>query len=307
MGQLCDHHRLSNLTPAEAWLGGAAARAKVIATVCVGILVLLGWLYLGLTTAAMLEGPAGAIGTETGPADLGAWPDWYGRLGRSVVVTLCRPSFGGSSSADMSLLGDATFSLAMWCAMVLATMLPAAGPMILTYSEIADTAARKGEKAVSPLVLIGGYVAIWLGFAAVAMVLQLALMRAALLDPALATVDPLLSGSILVGAGLYQLTALKEACLTRCQRPFPFFFANWSVKPREIFRIGLAQGLYCVGCCWAAMLVMFAVGAMNILWMAVLGFVLSAEKIATTMTLSRAVGWVFVAVGAAVIVAAIIA
>jgi predicted metal-binding membrane protein len=99
---------------------------------------------------------------------------------------------------------------------------------------------------------------------------------------------------------------LKETCLTRCQRPFPFFFANWSSKPRAIFRMGLEQGLYCVGCCWVTMLLMFAVGAMNVLWMAAIGFVLSAEKIATTIRLSRAVGAVFIVIGAAFIVAAII-
>ena len=91
-------------------------------------------------------------------------------------------------------------------------------------------------------------------------------------------------------AGLYQFSALKQACLTLCQRPFPFFFANWTTKPRGVFRLGLRQGMYCLGCCWAMMLVMFAVGAMNVVWMAALGVLMTIEKMTTTRAVQPAVG-----------------
>src|SRR5674536_190050 len=89
------------------------------------------------------------------------------------------------------------------------------------------------------------------------------------------------SGAIFIGAGVYQFSALKHACLTQCQSPFPFFFANWANTPRGVFRLGVKQGLYCLGCCWAMMLVMFAVGVMNVIWMAALGMVMTFEKIGT--------------------------
>jgi predicted metal-binding membrane protein len=195
----------------------------------------------------------------------------------------------------------------MWGAMVLAMMLPTAGPMILSYAQIADTAARKGEHAVSPLTLIGGYGLVWAGFAVIAALLQMALTRAALLDPAMASSSGLFSGAVFIAAGAYQFSALKHACVTRCQRPFPFFFTNWSDKPRDIFRLGLRQGIYCLGCCWAMTAVMFAVGVMNVIWMAALGFVMAAEKIATTARFSRVTGVVFAAIGIAFAATAVIA
>src|SRR4029077_18941752 len=106
--------------------------------------------------------------------------------------------------------------------------------------------------------------------------------RVALLDSAMASASPLFSGAVFIGAGAYQFSALKRACVTRCQRPFPFFFANWSTEPRAIVCLGARQCLYCLGCCWATMMVMFAVGVMNVLWMAVLGAIMTAEKLAST-------------------------
>jgi predicted metal-binding membrane protein len=182
-------------------------------------------------------------------------------------------------------------------------MLPTAAGMIVTYAQIADTAARKGEPAVSPLVLAAGYIGVWLGFALAATALQAALTRAALLDSAMASASPLFSGAVFIGAGAYQFTALKHACLTRCQRPFPFFFANWSNEPPKVFRLGIHQGLYCLGCCWATMLAMFAVGVMNVIWMVALGLVMMLEKMAVTARFSRAVGVVFVAIGVVFIAA----
>jgi predicted metal-binding membrane protein len=85
--------------------------------------------------------------------------------------------------------------------------------------------------------------------------------------------------------------------VTHCQRPFPFFFANWSTERRAIFGLGMRQGLYCLGCCWAAMMMMFAVGVMNVVWMAALGSVMTAEKMATTTRLCRIVGIAFLVIG----------
>ena len=223
----------------------------------------LGWLYLGLMVGAALRS-----GHALGP-------------GMGLLEALCRPTFAGASHAGMPAgsVGDLALIFLMWSAMVLAMMLPTAGAMIVTYAEIAETAADKHEAAVSPLVLTAGYAAVWLGFAIAATALQVVLTRLALLDAGLATASALFSGAIFIGAGAYQFSALKHACVTLCQRPFPFFLANWSTERAEIFRLGLRQGLYCLGCCWAMMLVMFAVGVMNVVWMAVLGVIMGVEKI----------------------------
>ena len=151
----------------------------------------------------------------------------------------------------------------------------------------------------SPIVLTTGYAAVWLGFAFIASLLQILLAFVALGNVAI--MQALLAGAIFLIAGLYQFSALKQACLTLCQRPFPFFFANWTTAARGVFALGLRQGVYCLGCCWALMLVMFAVGTMNVLWMATLGVLMTIEKMSTTARFSRALGIVFVVIGIALI------
>ena len=198
-------HDLSHLSPAAGRLGAAFAQPKVLAAICVVALAGLGWLVLGLMTAAT-----------------------------SMFDALCRPLTTGAWSA----IGFAIVA-AMWGAMTLAMMLPSAAPMILTYAEIADTAARKGERIVSPFVLAAGYVSVWLGFAAAATLVQCVFARVALLDAGMAPASGLFSGAIFIAAGLYQFSALKHACLTQCQRPFPFFFSHWATTPRGVFRLGL--------------------------------------------------------------------
>ena len=266
-------------------LASAFARPKLIAVGCVVALAALGWLYLALAIADMTGPIAPDMGVLAG-------------LPRAVQV-LCRPLFGESVPVQGVLL-----IAPMWGAMTLAMMLPTAGPMILTYAEIADTAARKGERIVSPVVLAAGYTMMWFAYAVVATLAQVAFTRFALLDRGMASASTLFSGAIFIAAGVYQFTPLKHACLNQCQRPFPFFFANWQTTARGVFRLGVQQGLYCLGCCWAMMLVMFAVGVMNVVWMAGLGIVMTIEKIGSGRRFSHAVGVVLILGGIAFVVSA---
>lgn len=188
--------------------------------------------------------------------------------------------------------------LGMWTAMTLAMMLPAASPMILTYAEIADTAGRVGERVISPFILIAGYVAVWLGFALMATTAQIFVGGSMLLQSG--DIPTALAGGLILAAGAYQFSSLKHACLHYCQRPFPFFFANWTDKGWGVFKLGWRQGLYCLGCCWVLMLVMFAVGAMNVVWMAALGALMTIEKMTTTGRFARALGACLMAAGAIV-------
>ena len=280
-----------------------AGRPRLIAVLCVAVLAGLGWLYLGLMMAGMLQaGPAAALGPGMGVLDLLGLGGRDG-FGQALVEALCRPAFG-RGAWDAGQLG---LVLAMWSAMTLAMMLPTAGPMILTYAELAATATRKGEPVVSPVVLTAGYATVWLGFALAASLVQWGLARASLIDPAMAAVSPLFSGAVFIGAGLYQFSALKQACVTQCQRPFPFFFARWTDRTAGVYSLGLRQGLYCLGCCWAMMLAMFAVGVMNVVWMALLGVIMTIEKLGATTRFSRAIGMIFIAIGAAFIVTSVVA
>jgi predicted metal-binding membrane protein len=281
-------HDFTHLPAASGGLGAAFARPKLVAAGCVVALTALGWFYLALLIAHM-GGTLGELGPGMAVLDL---------VPRAIAV-LCRPTFGlGMPEGAWGLSGFAVVAL-MWAAMVLAMMLPSAGPMILTYAQIADTAARKGERIVSPFAIAAGYTVVWLGFAALATLAQFAVTRADLIDTGMASASTLFSGAIFIGAGLYQFSALKHACLTQCRQPFPFFFAHWETTPRGVFRLGLKQGLYCLGCCWALMLVMFAVGVMNVIWMAALGIVMTLEKIGSGNRLSYGLGAALMAIGVA--------
>jgi predicted metal-binding membrane protein len=250
-----------HLGAAATRLTAVLSRPKPIAIACVVILAALGW-----SACALL------------PSDEAAgWP-----------IAFCRPALG----RDSGML-DFALVLAIWGAMTLAMMLPTAGPMILTYAEIADTAVRKSEIAVSPMMLALGYATVWLGFAAVAAVAQTFVSPFA----SMSSINRPLAAGLFLLAGLYQFTSLKHACLALCQRPFPYFFANWTTVPRGVFALGLRQGLYCLGCCWAMMLVMFALGAMNVFWMAALGALMTIEKLSTNARSSHAIGLAFIALG----------
>ena len=165
----------------------------------------------------------------------------------------------------------------MWFLMAVAMMLPSAAPMVKTYCEIADTAAAKGESAVHPLVLVAGYLSVWLAAAIGFAALDLALRSLTAVAP-LASASSLISAALLAIAGLYQFSALKEACLKKCRMPFPILFARWNTRPAAIFRLGIDEGVWCFGCCWALMLVMFAVGTMNLFWMVLLALFAVVEK-----------------------------
>jgi predicted metal-binding membrane protein len=260
-------HAVTALSPAEARLSAVLAQPRRIALGCVVALTVFGWLAVGLMSAR-------------------APLTWQ---------ALCQPDGAGG-------LRELSLAAAMWSAMVLAMMLPTAGPMILTYAEIADTAARKHERVVSPMVLTAGYVAVWLGFALTAATGQ---WLVAGTIPPLGDMGRLICGTMLLGAGLYQFSALKQACLAVCQRPFPFFFANWTTERRGVLKLGIRQGALCFGCCWAMMSLMFVSGAMNAVWMAGLGAVMTIEKISVTPRFSKAVGIAAVVAGIILVVSSV--
>ncbi|MGE3870064.1 MAG: DUF2182 domain-containing protein [Pseudorhodoplanes sp.] len=267
-----------HLSPAAAGLGAALLRPRLIAIACLVALAGGGWVVLGL-----LAGQAAAGGTLI-----------------EALGALCRPGAGGGLAASAFIP-----VFAMWSAMTLAMMLPTAAPMILTYADIAETAAARRQNVVSPFALVAGYCAVWIGFAVLATLAQIYVVAPLVPADAPAAASAALAAALFLAAGAYQFSALKLACLSACRQPFPFFFANWKTGMAGVFGLGLRQGLHCLGCCWAMMLLMFAGGAMNALWMAVLGAVMLIEKLTAAPHFSRAVGIVLLLAGSAFALTAI--
>lgn len=234
-----------------------------------------------LSGSARPLGPGMALIAQFLPVDAGSFA--------ARIADLCLSADSGALLLGSPGLGLFAALLIMWLAMAAAMMLPTAAPMIRTYAEIADTAAARGDPVVHPLVLTGGYLAVWalaaLAFAAVQLLVG-ALSGAGAAGPA----QGMVAGLILILAGAYQFSALKEACLTKCRNPFTTLFARWQTRVSGVFKLGMEQGLWCLGCCWALMLIMLAVGSMNVIWMAALTLLTFLEKTGSGRVTSRLVG-----------------
>ena len=173
-------------------------------------------------------------------------------------------------------------SFFMWATMMVAMMLPSASPMVLLYARVARRAEANGQmRGASAAVTLFtlGYLSLWLAFSAVAVVAQWALEHAGAMSAMMLIRSPAAAGALLIGAGLYQLTPLKEACLTHCRSPAAFLAAHWRPGLLGAWRMGLVHGAYCTGCCAALMLLLFAGGLMNLFWIAGLAILVAAEKL----------------------------
>jgi predicted metal-binding membrane protein len=190
----------------------------------------------------------------------------------------------------------------MWAAMMVAMMLPAVMPYVLVFH--AEQARRRARNAVPvpEAFFLGGYFVMWMAFSAFCAGLQELLHRRALLSPMMSASSSVLAGGILIAAGVYQWTPLKNACLKHCRTPLTFLLTDWREGAAGAFRMGVDHGYYCLACCWMLMLIPFAAGVMNLVWMAGITVLLLLEKAAPGGELTaRISGGVFVAAGAYVI------
>ena len=175
---------------------------------------------------------------------------------------------------------DLVLLLLMWWVMMAGMMLPGAAPMILTFATINRRRRARGQPYAPTALFAAGYLLAWGGFSVAATLSQWGLERLTLLSPMdMTTTSARLGGLLFLAAGLYQLTPLKQACLRVCRSPFDFVFNHWRDGAAGALRMGLAHGLYCLGCCWILMALLFVGGVMNLLWVAVLAAVVLVEKL----------------------------
>ncbi len=194
----------------------------------------------------------------------------------------------------------------MWALMMVAMMLPSASPMILFYAKVA-TGSPPRPGVVSPtLVFAGSYLIVWFLFSLLAAALQGLLIKLGVVSAAaLAVGDRRLAGALLIAAGLYQVTPLKQACLDRCRSPLSFVMRLWRPGWRGAVRLGVIHGLYCLGCCWMLMALLFVGGVMNLAWVAALALIVLIEKVAPIGAWgSRALGVAVIAAGGLLILGA---
>jgi predicted metal-binding membrane protein len=166
----------------------------------------------------------------------------------------------------------------MWAVMMVAMMLPSATPMILLVVGTYRRRTGRGARVMTGAFVLG-YIAAWTAFSAAAATLQLFLHRATLLSGAMAVRSTMVGGAILLVAGIYQWLPIKNVCLAHCQSPLAFLTHEWREGVSGAFVMGLRHGMFCVGCCWALMILLFAAGVMNLVWVAAIAIFVLAEKV----------------------------
>jgi predicted metal-binding membrane protein len=192
---------------------------------------------------------------------------------------------------------DVFFVFAMWAVMMAGMMSASAVPVLLLFVE-ARKARLQRQPYLETLLFGSGYLAVWTAFSVAAALCQWVLHQLTLLSPEMAAASPVLGGAILVAAGVYQLTPMKGACLSHCRSPLGFLMTNWRDGAAGAFRMGSRHGIYCLGCCWALMAILFAVGVMNLVWVGVLTVFVLIEKIGPAgRAVSRVAGVVTIVAG----------
>jgi predicted metal-binding membrane protein len=201
------------------------------------------------------------------------------------IVVMARDMYGpmtGASAWMMTARWNAPHLLllwAMWAVMMTGMMLPSASPMLLLYGAIArrSSQASAGRRIYA---FAAGYLIVWTVFSLGATALQRVLAAVLLVSSMMETTSPAVGATLLLIAGLYQLTPLKLACLRTCQSPLGFLMSRWRNGLSGAFHMGLQHGTYCVGCCWAMMLLLFVGGVMNLAVIAALTAFVAFEKLA---------------------------
>lgn len=189
----------------------------------------------------------------------------------------------GMAMADMRSWSAANFGLMflMWAVMMVAMMTPSAAPMLLMFAAVNRRRREREAPYVSTGIFLAGYVIIWAVFSVAATGGNWGLHQASLLSSMMgASTTGFLGGALLLAAGAFQWSPLKTACLKQCRTPMGFMMTSWREGPGGALRMGLEHGAYCLGCCWALMLLLFVLGIMNLVWIAALAAFVLVEKVA---------------------------
>jgi predicted metal-binding membrane protein len=271
--------RSSDVTMAEVALEMMLRRDRIIVAAALAVLTGLAWSYLLWLAADMDMGGMDMTGFRMIPAGMG----------------IMAPAHAPWRAIEFA------FVFAMWTVMMVGMMTPSTAPMILMYTRAGRQAAVAGTPLAAAGWFAAGYFFAWTGFSLVATAVQWALERAALLDATMASASDALGGIVLIVAGAYQWTPLKDVCLAQCQTPLGFLMRHGGFRrdAAGCLLLGLRHGVYCIGCCWVLMALLFVGGVMNVLWIALLAFLVLLEKFTSFGRLvARFAGIAFITAGA---------
>jgi len=226
---------------------GALRRDRAVLAASLLVLAALAWVYLWLEADAMDRMMAGE---------------------RAMAML---PTAANAGTLILAFL--------MWAVMMVGMMVPGAAPMILLYAAMVRKNGERGTLLPAVWIFAGGYLLVWTAFSLGATALQVLFEELRVASSMMVATSKWLSGAILLAAGLYQWSPAKEVCLAKCQSPIHFITGHWRPGRLGALRMGIAHGLYCLGCCWALMLLLFVGGVMNLLWVALVAAFVLVEKL----------------------------
>lgn len=203
-----------------------------------------------------------------------------------AVATIYTVNMARSLNQPVPLLhvaahgGDSFLTLfTMWTVMQVAMMSPTAVPMLLMFAKISRHRRPEASPYPDSAIFFAGYIVVWAVFSAIVALVQMRLQSADLLSPMMASSSPWLAGGILIAAGLFQFSRLKQACLNQCRSPVTYLMTEWREGRGGALLMGLKHGAHCVGCCWILMALLFVAGVMNLFWMAAITAFVLVEKL----------------------------
>lgn len=262
-------------------------RDRAIVMAALAIIGVLAWAYT-LWLAAQMSMIGGSAGSNMPGMTLsGAAGDMHGM--NMGGMNLGGVDMGGASATPEPgfrpwNVADFGFVFVMWAVMMVGMMTPSVTPMVLLYTAVGRMAAASGRPLAAAGWFLAGYLSAWIAFSLAATTAQWILTRLALLTPMMEGTSDLFGGFLLIAAGLYQWSPLKSTCLKHCQTPLGFLMSHGGFRsePFAALRLGAEHGLYCIGCCWVLMALLFVGGVMNVLWIAGLAILVLLEKVVPT-------------------------
>lgn len=253
-------------------------RDRLIVAGAIAVIAALAWTYV-VWLAAHMASNGSSMGLRMGPAAMG----------------MMAPAAVPWSAVEFA------FVFVMWAVMMVGMMAPSVAPMILLYAQLGRLRKIAGRPLAATGWFAAGYFLAWGVFSVAATLVQWVLEREALLDGRMAAGNILFGAVVLIAAGTYQWTPIKNVCLAQCQTPFRFLMSHGGFRSNVpgCLRLGFLHGVYCVGCCWVLMALLLVVGVMNVLWIALLALLILLEKLTPWgLGVARVAGAAFIAAGA---------
>jgi len=259
----------------EAALTAVLRRDRAIVVIAIVVITVLAWAYILWLAAHMGIAEVAAAATAEGAMAGMHMPGGSGTMAGMDMGAAVEPAFRAWSVADFA------FMFTMWAVMMVGMMTPSVAPMVLLYAAVGRNAGASGRPLAATGWFVAGYLSAWIAFSLAATGAQWTLTRLALLTPMRESASGIFGGIVLIVAGLYQWSPLKDICLRQCQTPLGFLMSRGGFRsdPFAALQLGAEHGAYCVGCCWVLMTLLFVGGIMNVLWIAGLTILILLEKV----------------------------